>query len=162
MVWGAHLSEGESFTHLKSVFSAIENEQQNYDFLLIGIEACPCHEEYEFINHSPVWLTGQELTELVERDDLQWIWGAFLAFPKSVGRERAALETSSLYTPRYPDKDSWSIRTNFAKTKADFMILAGDSSYMELLSKEQKRVDCFCKYRPLAERFILDDTHEES
>ena len=165
MIWSAELAElreGEYFTFLKSIFDALENKQLKFNFLLLGIEACPNREEYEFVNRDPVWITGKALTEMVCDEDFLWIWGAFLAFPQDVTEEEAVAGTCRLYIPESSDMDSWNIRNRFSETKAEFMIFAEDSTYVELLSREKNLIDIFCTHKPLAKVTMIEDTLEES
>ena len=48
-VWSARLAgDGRSHTFLKRVFAALEGRQLNFDFLLLGVEACPReHKEFD-------------------------------------------------------------------------------------------------------------------
>ena len=74
-IWSATLrGDGRPHTFLGRVFAALEGRQRDYDFLLAGVEACPTLPEHAFVNHGPVWLSGEELTAMVRREDFQWIW----------------------------------------------------------------------------------------
>ena len=35
------------------------------------------------------WITGKELTKMIETENFQWIWGVFSAFPESVTKDDA-------------------------------------------------------------------------
>ena len=74
-IWSATLrGDDRPHTFLGRVFAALEGRQRGYDFLLAGVEACPTRPEYTFVNRGPVWLSGEELTAMVRREDFQWIW----------------------------------------------------------------------------------------
>jgi len=86
---GLLINKGEKyFTHLKKIFDSIEDAQKNYNWLITGYECYPQNEKYiEKLSGEWCWMTGEELTEMIEDEDFQWIWGDFSAFPKTVTRD---------------------------------------------------------------------------
>lgn len=152
-VWSARLAgDGRSHTFLKRVFAALEGRQLNFDFLLLGVEACPRkHKEFETVNQTPCWLSGSEMTHMAETEDFQWIWGALLAFPGGGCRAERLRRVRALCPPGPPDEESWGVRGQFERTGAAFMIFAADSSLTELVSLDRDLIDCFCAHEPRAE-----------
>ena len=65
-------------TDLRLVFKSIDNLQLNYNWLITDLE-CNYYPE-ELIGNDHFWLTGSELTKIVNRDDIQFIWGVFSGF----------------------------------------------------------------------------------
>lgn len=86
---GVVINKGERyFTHLGSIFNSIENIQKDYNWLITGHECYPQNAEYvEKLSKEWCWLTGEELTEMIEDENFQWIWGVFSAFPKDVTKD---------------------------------------------------------------------------
>ena len=151
-VWGARLErDGQYHTSLKRVFDALEGRQIVFDFLLLGVEAYPLeHEEFEAVNQTPRWISGAELTRMVETEDFQWVWGALLAYPEGCGRAEVLEQVRALCPPGPPDEESWGVRRQFEKTGAIFLILAADSSLTELVSEDRGLIDLFCAHEPRA------------
>ena len=151
-VWGARLErDGQYHTSLKRVFDALEGRQIGFDFLLLGVEAYPLeHEEFEAVNQPPRWISGAELTRMVETEDFQWVWGALLAYPEGCGRAEVLEQVRALCPPGPPDEESWGVRRQFEKTGAIFLILAADSSLTELVSADRGLIDLFCAHEPQA------------
>lgn len=151
-VWGARLErDGQYHTSLKRVFDALEGRQIGFDFLLLGVEAYPLeHEEFEAVNQTPRWISGAELTRMVETEDFQWVWGALLAYPEGCGRAEVLEQVRALCPPGPPDEESWGVRRQFEKTGAIFLILAADSSLTELVSEDRGLIDLFCAHEPRA------------
>ena len=151
-VWSAHLErDGQYHTSLKRVFAALEGRQIGFDFLLLGVEAYPLeHGEFEAVNQTPRWISGAELTRMVETEDFQWVWGALLAYPAGGGRAEVLERVRALCPPGPHDEESWSARRQFEKTGAAFLILASDSSLTELVSADRGLIDLFCAHEPRA------------
>ena len=149
--WSAVLrGDGQPHTLLGRVFDALEDRQRGCNFLLVGIEAYPQTPEFQFVNGPSVWLSGEELTQIVRQEDFQWVWGAFLAFSPEISKEWALSNTSALYVPQSSDWDSWQVRNRFLETGAQFMIFADDSTATELLTQDRELVDGFCRQEPQA------------
>ena len=151
-VWGARLErDGQYHTSLRRVFAALEGRQIGLDFLLLGVEAYPLeHEEFEAVNQTPRWISGAELTRMVETEDFQWVWGALLAYPARGGRAEVLERVRALCPPGPHDEESWSARRQFEQTGAAFLILAADSSLTELVSANRGLIDLFCAHEPRA------------
>ena len=151
-VWGARLErDGQYHTSLRRVFAALEGRQIGLDFLLLGVEAYPLeHEEFEAVNQTPRWISGAELTRMVETEDFQWVWGALLAYPEGCGRAEVLEQVRALCPPGPHDEESWSARRQFEKTGAAFLILAADSSLTELVSADRGMIGLFCAHEPQA------------
>ena len=151
-VWSARLErDGQYHTSLKRVFDALEGRQIGFDFLLLGVEAYPLeHEEFEAVNQTPCWISGAELTRVVETEDFQWVWGTLLAYPEGCGRAEVLEQVRALCPPGPHDEESWSARRQFEKTGAAFLILASDSSLTELVSEDRGLIDLFCAHEPRA------------
>lgn len=83
---GVILNNGEKFyTDLKNVFKAINNLQLNYNWLLTNCECYPQNKKYaEILSKKFCWLSGEELTEMVNNENFQWIWVVLSGFTKDI------------------------------------------------------------------------------
>ena len=148
-IWSAVLEkDGQCHTSLGRVFDALEGRQRDYNFLLVGVEAYPGTPDFQFVNQAPVWMSGEELTRMIRQEDFQWVWGALLAFSTSCSKEQILSGVHALYVPEASDQDSWHIRNRFLETGAEFMIYAEDSAYTELLLRNRKLLELFCRHEP--------------
>ena len=150
-IWSATLSgDGRPHTFLGRVFDALEGRQADYDFLLTGVEAYPSDPGFRRVNHAPLWISGRELTDMVRREDFQWVWGALLAYAPEAAGEEALFRVMGLYTPESPDRDSWRVRDRFAETGAEVLIFAEDSTCTQLLTRDRALLEIFCRHEPRA------------
>lgn len=79
----------EYFTFLGDVFETIGNIQEDYNWLISGHECYPQDIKcIKSVSREWIWMTGKELTEMIENEDFQWIWGVFSAFSKEITKER--------------------------------------------------------------------------
>ena len=86
---GAILDKGEKYyTHMSKVFVAIKDEQLKCNWLITD---CICYPETanyaEILSKEYTWLTGEELTRMIDIEDFQWIWAVLSGFPKTVSLE---------------------------------------------------------------------------
>lgn len=155
---GAILEKGEDyFTYMKSVFNGIKHAQKNYNWLITDLqdgmpsefETC---ELYDFGMGAYTWITGEKLTELVEKDDFQWVWAVLSGFPKCVSKNQV-LQYEMPYADGYPGfwKNPISIQHPLAVTE----IVAWDASSVLVISEGDKIVEDFLEFFPLAEDLEL-------
>lgn len=72
------------YSSLKNVFDAIENEQNKYNWLITEIDYAPLNKEIAPFSQPYTWISGEELTARIEKDDGFWVWGVFSGFTKDV------------------------------------------------------------------------------
>ena len=86
MIYGAINQKDEKwYTHLGKVFEAIKQEQLNYNWLITDCVCYPQDKEIEaLLDHEYCWLTGEELTAIVEKENFQWIWAVLSGFDKRI------------------------------------------------------------------------------
>ena len=85
MVYGAISRNDEKYyTYLKKVFEAIDNRQNDYNWLITNCECYPHNREIDdlFHNSEYCWISGEELTKIISKDDFQWVWGMLSGFEK--------------------------------------------------------------------------------
>lgn len=86
MVYGAINERGEKYyTYLPKLFDAIDNAQLNYNWLITD---CFCNVdtpvEREVDEKGYCWISGEDLTKLVQENHIQWIFAVLSGFSKNV------------------------------------------------------------------------------
>lgn len=142
MIYGAiNIKEEKYYTHLKKVFDAIGNKQKEYNWLITNCECYPNDQNISaLLEKDYCWISGEELTEMVNKEDFQWIWGILSGFDKNI-------ELSEILKYELPCENDYSkyfenpltLRNPLANTE----IVPFDSSFVMILSKDKKIVDDF-------------------
>ena len=147
---GAILEKGEeNYTYMRKVFAAIKDEQLNYNWLITD---CMCYPKnvnhYEFLSQEYAWLTGEELTQIIEVEDFQWIWAVLSGFPKNI-----TLEEILKYDLPYADgyRGFWESTLSIQHPLADVEIVPWDNRLVLIISREDRAIDNFMNYFPLAQ-----------
>mgnify|MGYP000100909306 CR=1 FL=1 len=137
---GLVIEKGEKyFTFLKSIFLAIENVQKEYNWLITGHECYPQNTEYaKKLSEEYCWITGKELTKMIDDEDFQWIWGVFSAFPKSITKEEV-LKSKLPYANGYTGL--WKNPVSIQHPLAEIEIVAWDSSMTIIISKNDNIIE---------------------
>lgn len=151
MIKGAILEKGESgYTYLKKIFKSLGNFQKNYNWLITDCEAAPLkggHYERIFQSKSRkyAWISGEELTGIIRKDDFQWIWAVLSGFDKCCLKEEVYH-----YEMPYADgyRGFWKENISIQHPLASVELVAWDGSLTLLISKEEKLVDNFRKTFP--------------
>ncbi|MFV0341822.1 MAG: hypothetical protein ACK5JH_02870 [Anaerocolumna sp.] len=150
MVRSAILEKGEHhYTNMAKVFNAIENEQLKYNWLITN---CECYPEDKRINEmfskEYIWISGEQLTEIINKDNFQFIWGVFSGFTPEV-----TLEEALRYDLPFADgyEGFWVNNVGIQHPLAEVEIVAWDSSLTLLISKNNKLIEDFHSTFPLSE-----------
>ena len=141
---GIVIDEGEKyFTYLKSIFGAIDNIQKDYNWLISGHECYPQDVNYaEKLSAKWCWMTGTELTEMIENEDFQWIWGVFSAFSKDVTKE----EVLKYKLPNADGNDRiWQNPISMQHPLSLMEIIAWDSSMTIFISRSDDIIERMVK-----------------
>ncbi|SDB21043.1 Protein of unknown function [Pseudobutyrivibrio sp. YE44] len=157
---GLVISEGEKFyTDLRSVFDAISIDKcKEYNWLLTDYECYPQNDEIrELFSGKPVILSGEKITELLEQENFQWIWGVFSAFDKSVDDEK-------IFNQKLPfaegNSDIWELPISIQHPLALMEIIAWDSSLTIVISRDDSVISSIQKSRVSAialEKYINEE-----
>jgi len=147
---GAILRRGEEYcTHMSNVFAAIKDEQLKYNWLITDCICYPQNAEYtELLSQEYAWITGEELTHMIDREDFQWIWGVLSGFMKNI-----TLEEVLKYKLPYADGFTgfWGSTLKIQHPLADIEIVPWDSSLVLAISRNNILIDNFMNYFPLAQ-----------
>lgn len=146
----AILQTGEQFyTHMGKIFNAIENSQLKYNWLITNCECYPQEEGfYELFSKEYVWISGKQLTEIIYKEDFQFVWGVFSGFsPEATLAE--VLEYELPFADGY--KGFWVEKIGIQHPLAEVEIVAWDSSLTLLISKDDNLVQKFRSNLPMSE-----------
>lgn len=157
----AILDKGEQYyTHLRNIFQSIEDEQVKYNWLITGYECYPQDEEViEIFSKEYVWISGNQLTEIIHKDDFQFIWGVFSGFSSHVSLDEV-LKYDLPFADGY--EGFWIDNVGIQHPLADIEIVAWDSSLTLFISKDDKLVDKFRHGFPLSEDLSAQNTRGNS
>lgn len=147
---GVVIRKGEEYyTYLKKIFTGINNVQTNYNWLITSYECYPQNIKYaEKLSGRYCWLTGNELTEMIENEDFQWIWGTFSGFAKNISKH-------DIMQYELPKADGyeriWQLPLSIQHPLAEIEIIAWDSAMTILISKQDEIANCLLRNNLLAE-----------
>lgn len=147
---GAIIDKGEKYyTYLKELFASIGNVQKEYNWLITGHECYPQNPDYaKKLSQEYCWITGDELTNMVENEDFQWIWGVFSAFSKNISQQEV-LKSKLPYADG--NTELWQNPVSIQHPLAEIEILAWDSSMTVVISKNDDIIGKLKESRPWAE-----------
>lgn len=157
----AILDKGEKYyTHLPSVFKAIENEQIKYNWLITD---CVCYPENkkldELFSKEYIWISGEQLTEIVHEEDIQFTWGVFTGFPKENNLEEI-LKYDLPFADGY--EGFWIDDVGIQHPLGSIEIVAWDSSLTLFISKNDDLVSKFRANFRLSEDLSAQNTRDNS
>lgn len=147
---GAILREGEEyFTHLSSIFSAIDNAQKNYNWLVTDCVCYPRSAEIDvLLSKEYCWLSGEELSRIVEIEDFQWIWAVLSGFNKDIMLDEV-LKSELPYAEEYDE--FYENPISLQHPLASIEIIPCDSSLVLLKSNDDGIIEKFRSAFPLSE-----------
>lgn len=148
MIYGVLEDQAECHTRMQNVFKALNHAQKNYNWLIAYPEIWTRQHHRLSEQKDYFFMTGEELTKIVEEDDSQWIWGVLSGFDKDIPLSEIL---------RYPLVDAngyegfWKNPLTFCNPLSKLEIVAWDSTLTLVLSSDKKIVDDFKKAYPKAE-----------
>ena len=146
----AILEKGEHYyTYMSKVFNAIENEQLKYNWLITNCECYPQDRSIdELFSKEYIWISGKQLTEIIYKEDFQFIWGVFSGFSPEV-----TLEDVLKYDLPFADgyEGFWGDNVGIQQPLAQVEIVSWDSSLTLLISKDDSLIQKFRSNFPLSE-----------
>ncbi|MBO3444909.1 DUF2691 family protein [Clostridium sp. CCUG 7971] len=146
----AILEKGESyFTYMNKIFNAIEDKQLKYNWLITNCECYPTDKNInELFSKEYIWISGKQLTEIISKEDFQFVWGVFSGFSKDITFEQV-LKYDLPFADGYEDFLVKNI--DIQHPLAEVEIVAWDSSLTLLISKDDNLVEKFRRNLPLSE-----------
>ncbi|BCJ94243.1 hypothetical protein acsn021_18120 [Anaerocolumna cellulosilytica] len=153
---GAILEKGERcYTHLKGIFDGINNVQRGYNWLITDCECCTINADYSkriFQYGTYGWLSGEELTDMVNKEDFQWVWGVLSAFNKEISLEEI-LKYSLPYADGY--KGFWENPISIQHPLAHMELVPWDSSCTIIICKDDRITESFMKSYPFSRDLVM-------
>ncbi len=120
------------------LFKNIIEFQKDYNWLISDIECYPITSKYQNIfNDSYLWMSGEELYNILKYEDFQWIWAVFSGFKKNIKLEEI-LKQELPYANGY--KGFWSNPLSIQHTLADIEIVAWDSICSIFICNDDKTI----------------------
>ena len=127
-----------SFTDMAVIFKGLEGLQNNYNWLITDIECYPIVEEIK----EGTFIPGDELTEILNRQDIQFVWAVFSGFGQDIEINNDNLEI----VPHIRDNYEFWSNVGIQHPQATIEIDCCDSSYVTFLSKDEKVTKKFKEY----------------
>lgn len=117
-------------TNLRDVFLPIREDVIKYNWLISDYEVY----DSEIFNGNIRWFTGEELLNITDNNDIQFIWGVISAFDKSFKMD---LNNISTIPVSYGHKTLWSDTPRIQHPDSCIEIVCIDSSSTILLSNDK-------------------------
>lgn len=153
---GAILEKGQKcYTYLDEVFPAFENEQLKYNWLITNLEYNYSNDSRLNMEEDYIWLSGKELTDIVNTEKIQFIWGVLSAFSPHIMLDQI-LQYKLPIADEY--EGFWSNPISIQHPLAEIELIPWDSSLVLLIARTDTLVDKFLRYFPLSEDLSLYNT----
>ena len=139
------------YTMLKQILYDLELVDKNYWWLISDVEAYPQKEKYEdMLQEEYLLINTNELVEMLEEDDFQWVWAVFSVIPSNYTKEDI-LQFELPCVENLDDK-KYNPHEDIPKMQhpyAELEIYAVDSSYMFMITDNEELICRFKKSYPL-------------
>lgn len=130
-------------TDIKLIFDAFEGRQREFNWMITAHECYCSTSDKEFFNEEIVLLSGDELTEIVTHNGIQFVWGILSAFDKSTDIDIDNLSV----IPTFDGEWKYTGENTFTQHPlAIAEIVCVDSSYTIFISKDEDLSNRFLKY----------------
>lgn len=145
--------DNSHYTFMLEIIEAIGGKNLNYNWLITNIEAYPQNEKYNELvcGKEYLFISNNELLDMLSKEDFQWIWGVFSAIPK----EYQEKEVVKKCIP-YADGNEKICDPIIQHPFADIEIVAFDSSYVFIVAKDEKIVNKFKRFYPESKEYIQE------
>ena len=134
---------------MSKVFQAMNNAQTQYNWLITDCECYPENKEIEkLFDQEYCWLSGDELSAIIEQEDFQWVWGCLCGFPKAIPLEdvlKYPLPSAVDYNGYY--QNPLSLQHPLSSVE----IIPCDSSWTLIISNDKTIIDHYLKNNPKCE-----------
>lgn len=138
---GIIIDKGEKFyTNLKDVLETIGLENYKHkNWLISSYECFPRDNQLiNLFSGKPVFMSGERLMSILEKENFQWIWGVFSAFDTDIEEERVLGEKVP-----YADGNAsiWEGPASIQHPLATIEIIAWDSSLTVIICKDENIIE---------------------
>lgn len=146
MEWLMVEETGRGFmTYLDDIFIAFDNKQNEYNWLISAYECNNYPSEKIPWGGESAWISGKDLTDIVNAHKIQFIWGVLSAFSKDI-------KYSDVMKHPLPYADGngelWDEDVKLQHPLAEMEIVAWDSSLAILMTDEKEILEKFKKLYP--------------
>ena len=133
------------FTDFSEIFDALGNIAKEYNWLISDYMCNVYPLEKIKEGREYVWLSGDEIVDVLRGQEIQFIWGVFSAFKKVV-----KLDDILKYPLPFADGNPSFREENFSVQNplADFEIISVDSTCLLAISKTKDIIDLLAKEYP--------------
>jgi hypothetical protein len=135
-------------TDVRMVFHALGGRQKEFNWLVSNLEVNNHPDLFPYDPHNQVsWLSGQEFSEIVEENDIQFIWAVLSGFSPN-----ANIDVNVLQVVPFADGNPalWEKNVAVQHPEALVEIVCWDSTYTMLLSKDNDLSQRFRQFFPKA------------
>ncbi|CAN7745790.1 hypothetical protein [Paenibacillus sp. LjRoot56] len=143
------------YTYLGPIFEALQNRQHDYNWLLTDLELNWIPDD--FLNYfgeyqvnkgtwdrdNKYWISGEQLTNLIGKNKIQFIWGVISGFRKS---EKIDINNLSVIPFADGNPGFWKPGATVQHPKAEVEIVCWDSGLTLMISKDQSLVKSFMDF----------------
>lgn len=128
------------YTYLSKVFKGLGDVQKQYNWLITDCEAYPQDMEAEaMLNEEYRWISGEDFSEMIEKEDFQWVWAVLAGFEKNIALEKVL---------KYPLPEVRDGGGTYCKNPISIQhplavieIIPFDSAYTVILSRDKSIID---------------------
>jgi hypothetical protein len=130
-------------TDIKLIFDALEGRQREFNWVITAHECYCWTSDKEFFNEDIILLSGDELTDIVTHNGIQFVWGILSAFDKSTDIDINDLSVIPTFDGewKYGGED---VNTQHPMAIAE--IVCVDSSYTLFISKDEDLSNRFLRH----------------
>ena len=141
-------SDAQAHTYLRDIFDTINVDYHKYNWLISYPECYPAEDSFsDLFKKDYCIITGEDLFELVQKEDPQWIWGVLSAIPKRY----SSAEIMKYALPTADGNETlWHNPITMQNPLAEIEIVAWDSSLTIVKSICDDIIDIITKKQPHA------------
>lgn len=127
------------YTYLDDIFQGLGDSIKEYNWLIADYECNYYPNDFFQKNrHNYIWLSSKELSNLILGNEIQFIWGIFLAFKKNVRKEDVLM-----YDLPSSHIDVCNDKVVFQNPLSELEIISCDSRKLYIISKEDSHINNF-------------------
>ena len=130
-------------TDIKLIFDALEGRQQDFNWLITEHECYSWPPDKDIFNERIIFLSGDELTNIVTHNNIQFVWGILSAFDKSINIDINNLSVIPTFDGEWKYGGE---EVNTQHPLAIAEIICVDSSYTIFLSKDEDLSNRFLRH----------------
>ena len=123
----------EYYTDMSIILNPIQEYLQDYNFLITDIECNHCPDKRINYEEDYLFISPNEILDIVNANEIQFIWGVFSAIPKQISLD----EILKYELPYSEGTHALDEIVEMQHPLAEIEIVAFDSSSVEIISKRE-------------------------